>query len=444
MISVGIWKVYMPAYKERCVLEENLNANKITNQLFIIFEIISLILFAIINTFPAIIISLFAPGFNEQTLEFAIPMLRIISLLFAIGVSHTFSSAILQSHNQFKKSQLKVIMEHIPTLLYLLFWGRNLSVLGLTISVVVGEFLTAIVMYVFGIKLYRFSFPKTLIDSETKAILKSVPAACLNSIINQLNNIIDKAFASTLMVGAITCLNYGTKLRNFVDGLFSTAISTAVFPTLTELAVKKDNEKLEKFVTDYLSILSFFLIAITSYICVYSKDLVQILFGHGKFDYQSVIITSYVFLTYGFGLLAMCFTTLINDLFYIYKRADVLMYTSIVNILLNIGLNYVFLEYYAVAGLSLATSISLYITLFIKMRFIQKYISIQKNIYFNIFSLIFTGTISAFICYYFKSFIIFELNQIIIGTILFIILFPSIELSINGYYRTLLSRYIRR
>ena len=235
MVSVGIWKVYMPAYKERCVLGLNNKANKITNQLFIIFEIISLILFTIINIFPTYIISFFAPGFDKQTVEFAIPMLRIISLLFMIGIAHTFSSAILQSHNQFKKSQFKVIMQHIPTFLYLLFWGRDLSVLGLTISVVVGELLTAIIMYILGFKLYRFSLPKTLIDSDTKTILKSVPAACLTSIINQLNNIIDKAFASTLAIGAITCLNYGTKLRNFIDGLFSTAISTAVFPTITEI-----------------------------------------------------------------------------------------------------------------------------------------------------------------------------------------------------------------
>lgn len=444
MISIGIWKVYMPAYKERCVLGQKDNANKITNQLFIIFEIISLIIFIVINCFPTFIISLFAPGFNEKTIEFAVPMLRIISLLFAIGIAHTFSSAILQSHNQFKKSQFKLIMEHIPTLLYLLFWGKKLSVLGLTISVVVGELLTAFIMYILGFKLYSFSFPKTLIDSETKAILKSVPAACLNSIINQLNNVIDKAFASTLTVGAITCLNYGTKLRNFVDGLFSTAISTAVFPTITELAVKKEDEKLQKFVANYLSILSFFLIGLTSYICIYSEELVQILFGHGKFDIQSVKITSYVFLTYGLGLLAMCFTTIINDLFYIYKKSDVLMYTSIVNILLNIALNFIFIKYLNVAGLSLATSFSLYLTLFIKMKYIQKYIYIQKNIYINIVSLVISAFVSAISCYYINGFISSVLYRTIIGTIVFPSIFLIIELSINKYYRILILKFITR
>lgn len=444
MISVGIWKVFMPAYKERCVLNNIAGANKVTNQLFIFFEIIALFIILTINIFPESLIYVFAPGFDEQRIKFAIPMLRFISLLFAIGISHTFSSAILQSHNNFKKSQFKTILEHIPTLLYFLFWSSDLSVLGLTISIVIGQLVTAIVMYLFGLKFYRFSCPIKILDSESIEILKSVPAACLNSVISQLNNIIDKAFASTLAVGAITCLNYGAKLRNFVDVLFSTAISTAVFPTITELAVKKEKEKLEQFVANYLSILSFFIIALTSYICVYSRELVEILFGHGKFDYKSVVLTSNIFFTYGLGLLAMCFTTIINDLFYIFKMSDILMYTSFFNILLNIAFNFLFLKFLDVAGLSLATSVSLYITLIIKLHYIKKYVSVRKDILINIATLSLSGFISAFACFYTNQFVTSVICRVITGTILFVSLFLMLELTINSYYRNLILKALRR
>lgn len=68
----------------------------------------------------------------------------------------------------------------------------------------------------------------------------------------QLNNIIDKAFSSILNTGAVTYLNYGSKLINLFDGIFSTAVTTAIFPLITEMFAKKEKNKINEFLNNYM------------------------------------------------------------------------------------------------------------------------------------------------------------------------------------------------
>lgn len=438
MISIGIWKVYMPSYKERLVLDKNDEAISITNKLYLIFIFVSILIIAIINLIPQSVISIFAPGLSIASVERAVPLLRIISVLFFVGIIHTFGTAILQANNRFEKSQSKGIIQHIPTLLYLLIFRRSVTILGLSISIVIGEIVAAAVISIFTEPYYRFSVPKKLIDSEVWTILKTLPSACVVSIINQLHGIIDKAFASSLQTGSITCLNYGAKLCYFFDGIFSTAVSTAVFPTLTELMVKKDREKLDEFLCKYLSILSFFIIGVTVYITCFSDSIVMVLFGRGEFTTDAVKMTSRVLLMYSLGLLAMCFNTIVNDVFYISKKTNVLLFTTLLNIGLNISFNFVFIKMFNVAGLALATTASIYITMAIKLFCARETITIKKEAYVNIGMMI--G--NAFLCYFGVKFITSYLQsdylKLFVGAVALVTMYIIIALVCNKFYRNLI------
>jgi len=104
MISIGIWKVYMPAYKGYCVVNKHEVATQVTDKLLTVFLFVSLLIIILINAFPKAILKVFAPGFAADSVIQAIPLLRWVSLLFFFTTIHTFSSAILQSNNKFEKS----------------------------------------------------------------------------------------------------------------------------------------------------------------------------------------------------------------------------------------------------------------------------------------------------------------------------------------------------
>ena len=82
MISIGIWKVYMPAYKERLVLDRETDATNITNRLICVFSLLSTFIIIIINIIPDKIICVFAPGLDHESILMGVSLLRIISVLF--------------------------------------------------------------------------------------------------------------------------------------------------------------------------------------------------------------------------------------------------------------------------------------------------------------------------------------------------------------------------
>lgn len=405
MISVGIWKVYLPEYKTRNVLGNQEAANEITNQLLTIFTFIAGSIILTVLLAPRPIIFLFAPGFDDSALQISENLLRIVIFIIIFNTLATFSSAILQSNEIFSKSQLKEVVFHLPTLIYLVVFQSNSTVTGLAQTIVAGAISSSIVTYWFARSKYRFHFPKKVVNQDIVTVLKQVPIACLNSIINQLNNIVNKMFASTLPVGAITYLNYGSKLIHLFDGIFSTAISTALFPYVTELIAKQDYEKLRKFLKNYIVMISMIIIPISFIIMLYSNEIVGIIFGHGKFGEDSVRQTALVLFMYSIGLLFMCVTTIINDVFYILKRTKILLWTTILNILFNIALDFSLIKIFGVAGLSLATTISVFLSLTIKFFCIKDIFKPDYEIFKLMLTVVFFCLLSSIAPFYLKSYL---------------------------------------
>lgn len=445
MISVGIWKVFLPEYKTRCVVGSQEEANIIADKLIIIFVAIFAFLTMSVYIFPQYVIKVFAPGFSTAYVKKSIDLLRIVVFMFVFNCLATFSTAILQSVGKFSKSQVKEVVQYIPSILLLLFFSKEFGIKGLAVSFLLGAIISALVEMFLVRKIYKFRFSKHVIDEQTIKVMKQVPVTCLNSIVNQLNNIIDKAFSSGLTIGAVTYLNYGSKLIHLFDGIFSTAITTAIFPLITEMVAKKEKKKLNEFICKYFFSIATILIPISCLICLYSEDIVLFVFGHGKFDVSAARSTALVLFMYAIGLLAMSYTTIINDLFFVMKKTQYLLYTTMLNIGLNVIFDLLLIRRYNVAGLSLATTISLYIALFIKFYIMKNEVKFNLDFFKRIIILLISTGVSATISLIINNEIIDGLKWgWIISSIMFIICYGIIIVIIIPEYRVFIHRiYIR-
>lgn len=445
MLSVGIWKVFMPEYKTCMVQGRNEHAKTLSDQLMVVFVGIALCITLFFNLAPRFVISCFAPGFNEQSIDLSVTILRILSFVFVFNTISTFPAAMLQARSLFSKSQVKEVVLFLFPLAYLILFAPNFGVEGLAVSVLIGVFVAMVWQYSLVLPYYRWNIPHKIFNKDTLGILKLYPVACLNAIINQLNNIIDKMFASTLGVGAVTYLNYGVRIIHLFDGLFSTAISVAIFPHLTEMWAKKDIKRLRSFLSKYITLLCAVLIPLSLLVLLLSNEIIDVLFGHGKFDEQSVATTSLVLFMYAPGLLAMGLTTVFNDILYIRKKIKALLYTTILNIACNIVLDFLLIKNFNVAGLSFATTISLYISLTLKMILMRDVLKVDKRMLKNIGFVLLSSAISFFVC---KSLVGFEIIsfakylQLIVVGMLFVLIYSSI-LFINSYYRNLCKQFVQ-
>ena len=422
MLTVGIWKVFLPEYKGLVVQNKKNDAARLTYSLLIVFTFLSLLISLSLFFFPNFFVSIYAPGFNLSMREQTASLVRIISPVFVFATLSTFPTAIFQSKSNFVKSQAKEILYFLFPIVVLLVFSTDVTVDVLIYSVLLAYVAACIMQFSLLDCRNTIKFDIKVLNKNTLSILRLFPVASLNSIILQLNNVIDKIFSSTLVVGSITCLNYGSKVIHLFDGLFSTAVSVAVFPRLTELYSTGDKLKLNSFFYKYIVCIGFILFPISLLLLLFANDIVTLLFGYGKFSVESIQTTSLVLQMYALGFVAMGLTTIFNDIFFIMKKLEVLLYTTMLNICCNVLFDLLFVDEYGVPGLCLATTISLYITLIIKWCLLSKHIKMDIYILYNFIHILISLLISFILYKYILSCFFVSYNLI------FRLLFESLSI----------------
>ena len=125
-----------------------------------------------------------------------------------------------------------------------------------------------------------------------KKIGKLILPAILGGITLQINTVITIIFASILTPGSVSGLQYAMRLIQFPLGIFSIAISTAIFPRLSFLAAKGKKKELKNTVSLGIRMVFFLLIPSSLGLILIGKDIISLLFEHGAFILRDTLITT--------------------------------------------------------------------------------------------------------------------------------------------------------
>ena len=368
MMSVGIWKVFLPAYKKRMAQGDMDGAAAIANKVLTFFTLLSVVIVLGIILFGSGIVSLIAPGFEGDTRALCIRLIRLSAPMYIFIVASAVYASMLQCHNRFLGSQIREVASHVPTILAALLCFRVFGIEALAYALVVGGMVRLLVELPFVNWNYRPKLDLQFRSEEFRTILRRLPSALLSEGVNQINTLIDKIMASGLPQGSISALNYGAKLTHVFSGLFSSAIATALYPQVIELIARDRVEELKKLIRKILSI---FLLVLLR------RALVTVVYMRGAFDSGSVSVTASVFACYAAGLLFTACSTIINNLFYSYGDTKTPLLISLVNMAVNVAMNFLLISRFGVSGLAAATTVSSVSTLVIRMILVRKHVNLE-------------------------------------------------------------------
>lgn len=389
MLSVGIWSIFLPIYKKKITKKDD-NADTYINNTLSFFIGISAILVIVILLFSNYIVMIIANGFSDEMQHLCSNLLRVYSPYFIFVVVSSVFAAILQCEDKFFASQLREVATYIPTIIIGPIMYKYYGLYGLVVALVFGSILRLAVLIPFLRKDYKFKFIFSFNNKDIKHLLKGLPNVLITSGIEQVNVLIDKIMASNLVVGSVSSLNYGNKLINVLNGLFTSAISTSLYPTMSKLVAQDRLDELKKVINKIFKIVYLVIIPISIIMIILSKQIVYIVYSRGAFDNSSVLSTSSVFLGYSIGMLFIGLKPIINNIFYSFEDTRKIMHISIITITINIVLNIIFVKYWDVAGLAIATSISAIIYFIASLNAAKKYNCIDiKTLTFDLIKVLF-------------------------------------------------------
>lgn len=333
-------------------------ANVVLNLLLIILSAVTIL--GIL--FSPFIVRLIAPGFiaSAEKLEATIRLNRIIfPYILLIGLA-AYATALLNSLKHFAIPAFAPCLLNIAIITFALIFGEGIR--GLALGVLVGGLLQLLVQVPPLLKKgFYWRFPLRLKHPAAALIAKLMAPRVLSTSIYQLNNFVDSVFGSLAWVvgdGGVAVLYFSYRLIQFPIGVFSNSISQAILPTFSTQALEESREGLKESLSWALRLVFLVMLPATVIYMSLGLPLVRLLFGGGKFDLRSSLLTAEALFFYSIGLCAYAASKILQSCFFALKDTVTPAKVAFVALLLNIVLSAALMFPLKIGGLALATSLS--------------------------------------------------------------------------------------
>lgn len=333
------------------------------NNLFNIVFIISFIVVVLGWILSPFIIRILAAGFEGEQFKLAVLLMRMgLPVIFFAGALGVYRGY-LQSELMFTESAATQIPFNFTYIIFLLFMSSLFGIKGLMVTSVIAV-ASQLLYQILGLKKigYNYRFVLDLKDRYVRKIMYLVAPVLVSVSISDLNKIVDRSLASTLVSGSVSALNYGNRLKTLVLGIFITAITTVIFPTLSKEANKVNYEGFKKTMGYGINIILLITIPATMGMIILAEPIVRVAFERGAFNSSDTIMTTGALIFYTLGLAGMGLKSFLNRVYYSLQDTKTPMVNGFIAVAINIVLNLIFIQFMEHRGLALATSISATIT----------------------------------------------------------------------------------
>lgn len=359
-VSNGIISGYIPLFYKVKTERDIKRAMGFTNSVLNFCVLICVFLIIIYYGFSHSLMSLFASGFSESTMNMAISFTDVsIWTVICIAIT-TVVSGYLQANNLLRITAFISVPLNIGVIITVIMSYQmgdlNILPLGFLLSMIFQVIIICGYSYKCG---YNYQITLRTKDKYLNLFISNLLMLTIASSVQQINLLIDRTLASTVSVGGLSIFEYGNKINDFVMGLTILPISTAVFPML---AKSVDN------ITEFMEVLRkcvrlivIVIMPVTLIIFTFSEVIVDIIYGRGAFATKDISIVAGVVRFLAVGLIAFSLRELLIKCFYAMGKVRLAMLLSTIGIVINIILNFILIKVMGLSGLAFATSISAFI-----------------------------------------------------------------------------------
>ncbi len=333
--------------------------NKFTNNLLNITIIITLIITAGIWLLAPNIVKIIASGFEGESYALTVHMLRIVAPMIIFVAIASIFTAYLQSREHFAVPAATGFPLNMVYIAYLLVLASAFGMKGFMVAIIIAQLSTVLFQLPSAIKLgYSYSPVLDLKNEGLRELLLLATPVVVGTILQQINQAIDKSIASNLASGSISSLSYATKLEELIIGVFIFSVLTVIFPILTQESQKENLEDFKRIMGNVITLVFIITIPVTIAGIIMAEPAIEIIFQRGAFDQAATEKAAGAFVFYLLGLTGIGLRDTLSKVFYSLKDTKTPLMAGAVSVALNIILNFVLVRHLDYQGLALATSIA--------------------------------------------------------------------------------------
>jgi putative peptidoglycan lipid II flippase len=368
VIEIGVRTGFVPLYTKMCGKSQK-DGQEFAGAVMVFLSILGLLLAALSAIFAPGIVHIFAPGFDQETLELAAALVRIASASIFLRSAMIPLQSFFNARERFLVPATVSLLPNICVVLVMLIWGSTgqpMPIAWVKVSTVFGAFLGLLIMLWSAFRLPAHERPllrwghSGLLELGTLAV-----PVILGMLASDVNRIVDRMMASLLPTGRIAALNYAAKVTSLFEVMFVSSIATVILPILSKHHVRGDKEHFDGLLNR--SIFGALMVALPAMalIILFREPIVYVLFQRGEFGPEATALTAGALAFYGLGIVPMALSPIQMRAFHASRDTRTPMLLSFICVAINIGANLLLIKPLGHLGLALATSLSLWTRYFL-------------------------------------------------------------------------------
>lgn len=349
---------FIPVFNEYLEKKGREEAFRLANAFITVTALASAAMSVAGMLFSGQLTALLADGFDAPTAALCSALLRVLfPTVFFTGIAFSLVG-ILQSLGEFNlPAALSVVSNAVIIVYYVLFCDR-FGVTGLAVAFLVGWALQAFIQlpalykrgWRYRVALRHEGLPKVF------ALMLPVMASTW---VQPLNLTVATRYASHLSGGTATAaLEYANTLYTIVAGVFVLSIANLVFPELSRLSARNEDDAFDRSLSAALSSMLFFLVPMSVGLAAMAKPIVRLLYEWKEWTAESTEMTAAALTFLSLGMIGYGIQMILSRAYYAAQQGRVPLVAGIVSVGLNVALCALLSPRFGIAGLAVASAVS--------------------------------------------------------------------------------------
>jgi murein biosynthesis integral membrane protein MurJ len=348
----------LPIYNDKIQISREKAVDFINNILFVNF-LFSLLLSLLFFIFSDQISLLLSSSDNKELLNNISSNIRMISVVVFISSYYYTLNVVLEARGVFLPGKLYTFFQNSFLLIAIWFFSEKYGFNSLIYAFIIASLAQAIFITVKAFRYHKIRIRPLRIINDIKMVLPFVVPLIIGNGIYQINDIVDKNISSSLGNGYASYLNYGQSINEIITVVIVGVISTIIFSRFSSQISAGNLSYVNNLYDKTIGFLTVVLSFIALITIIYSKEIVQLFYFRGSFEYTDIKNTQLVLISYSVGFVFVAFRSITSRLLFAHKNSKTPMINGVISVMLNIVLTIILTRYVNILGVGLATSISM-------------------------------------------------------------------------------------
>lgn len=297
------------------------------------------------------------PSFDPAKLALTQRLFLVMIPVLVLNATATIWGAVLNADHRYASAALSGVIVPLTAVVSLVVFGARFGIMALAVGTVLGYFAKCVWM---GIELQRRGisirpawrgFTPDLYSMAGQFVPTVAASFLMTSTL-----IVDQVMAAGLGPGNLAQLVYGSKAVAFALSIGSLSMGAALLPHFSSLAARGEWPQFIRSRRTYTWAILALTIPATVLLFFASPFLVRIFFQRGAFTPADTVVVAHVQAMFGlqipFFLVSILFVRMITSL----QRTSILLRGTVISVVVNVALNYLFMRRLGVAGIALSTA----------------------------------------------------------------------------------------